>query len=367
MSDFIFDIWDQVQVTELVTRAGDRVMGANRERIAGQFAPLVGTTEDKIAQERVKVRAVGKGRIIADDATPPIWRPKIKLVEEAWTIVRLAEMTPIEESLRRQLEINGSDADSVNRRKRAGVDIITRGRGLQVRNENQSDWMIMQAVNFGELPIQVANPPEGDTDTEYVIDYEFPPGHLATVSTSFADLTAGNPISVMRADQQLLKDDTGTYGRDFYFSSTVWNYILNSKQVRDSMTPSVGPQYIPTEEHVKNLLWEPQEVTFHITDDGWYDEDAGYDIELNRSKTRWVPEDRYLLTSPNQFGESFASMYDGMVPVQTDWNSYEYRGPGFQSYVQLIQGNLTLMLRSEARRMPMVHHPECIISRKVVL
>jgi hypothetical protein len=371
MADPIFNIWDQAAMTVMTQAAVERVLGSGRERIASNFLPITPTEIDKIAKERLKIRAVGKGRIIADDATPPIYRPKTKLVEEMYELFRISEMTPVEESLRRQLELNGTDQESVNRRRRAGVDIVTRFRSIQVRNENESDYLSMYAILNGQLPIDVANSPDSDTDDQFVLDYEYPATHLAVVSTSFANIAASAPITYMRAWQQLIRQDSGEWGTEFWFSSEVWQYIIDSTQVRNSLTfnqPITGT-YIPSEDNIKSLLYQPDQVEFHIEDSGWYEETAGYKTELDVDKTRWIPKDRMIVkVKGNQHkGEPIAQMYDGMVPVQTDWDAYQYRGPGPQSYVQLIPGNLTLMGRNEMRRLPMINHPECIVSAQVVL
>lgn len=365
----VFNIWDQAQMTGLTRAAVERVLN-QQNRVADIFAPREPTRADKIAKGKLKLKAVGKARgAIADDATPPIYRPEIRFTEEAWSMLRLGEMTPVEESLRRALENNGTDEDSRDRRWRAGADIITRARALQLRQENLSDYYVMTAIINGELPVKFANPPQpGDSMQEYTIDYEYPAGHLALVSTSFADLVNANPITVLRAYQSLLRADSGDWGVNFYLSSEVWDLIIGSKQVKDSLTVNVGAQLIPVEQHVKNLMYEPSRVNFNLIDDGWYEETAEYNVDLDNTKTRWIPKDRIIVTTGTQKdGEPLAQMFDGMVPVQTDWNDYQYRGPGAQSYVQLIPGNLTLMWRQEARRMPMINHPECILSAKVVL
>lgn len=363
-----FDLWDQAQITELTRRAVDRVLG-DQQRIAAQFAPVTPTQLEKIARGRVKLRAVGKARgAIADDATPPIYRPEMRFTEEAWSLLRLAEMTPVEESLRRQLENNGTDADSVARRDRAGADIITRARALQIRQENQSDYYVMQAIINGVLPVKLANPPAGTDMDQYVIDYEFPAGNLVTESTLWSDLVNADPIAKMRAYQTQLRAASGDWGVEFWMSSEVMNYIRQNQKVKNAFNwnaPTNAP-FQPTDEMIKQLLYQPDQVSFHIHDEGWYDESAGYNIDNDLDKTRWIPKDRVIVRTGSTFrGEAVAEMFDGMVPVQTDWNSYEYRGPGAQSYVQLIQGNLTLMWRQECRRMPMIHHPECILSAKV--
>jgi hypothetical protein len=64
--------------------------------------------------------------------------------------------------------------------------------------------------------------------------------------------------------------------------------------------------------------------------------------------------------------DPFMSMYDGMVPVPMAWNQMEYRGPGAQTYQTMSDGNFTVFYRWEARRMPMIHHPERICVTKAV-
>lgn len=365
-----FDLWDQVAITEVTRRAVDRVLG-DAERVANQFAPVTPTRLEKIGRARVKLRALGKARgAIADDAIPPIYRPEMRFVEEGYSLFRLGEMTPVEESLKRALENNGTDADSQGRRDRAGVDIITRARALQIRQENLSDYYVMRAIQDGSIVVKLANPPEGDTMTEFAIDYEYPTGNMVTTATSFVDLVNGKPITQMRAWQTQLRRASGQWGVDFTMGSEVWQLILNSQEVRDAFTwnAPASTTRIPTENMIKQLLFEPDKVTINITDAGWYDEAAGYNVENDLDKSRWIDKERIIVktTSGNDYrGEPIAEMFDGMVPVQTSWNGYEYRGPGAQSYVQLIQANLTLMWRQECRRLPMIHHPECILTAQV--
>lgn len=364
-----FDLWDQVLITEMTRTAVERVLNQT-DRIANQFAPLDPTTEEKIGKGRIKLKALGKARgAIADDATPPIYRPEIRFLEEAYSLFRLSEMTPVEESLRRKLEIEGSDNESKSLRDRAGVDILTRIRALAVRQENLSDYYIMRAIQDGQLVVKVANPAGQDTMNEMVIDYEFPSGNIAVVSTSFADLINATPITYLRAWQEQLKRTAGEYGRHIWMSNDVFLMIQGSTQVRNSFhwtAPTNGP-FIASAEMIKSLLHEPENVEFHITDAGWYDEIAGYNVENDLDKTRWIDADRVIMTTSNPFrGEQIAVMKDGLVPVQTGWNQVVYR-QGAQTYSQLLEGNLTLQVRQEARRIPMIDHPECVVSAKVVL
>jgi hypothetical protein len=382
-----FDLWDQATITEFVRLATDRVLG-DEERIAGQFAPREPTQLEKIAKGKIKLKAVGRGRgVVADDATPPIYRPEIRFEEQAYSLMRLTEMTPIEESLRRQLQMNGSDSETVALRDRAGVDIITRVRAIAVRQENLSDYLVMQAILNGQLAVKVANPPGQTAMDEFVIDYEYPTGAITQAPTSFDNLAAAKPVDVLRAMQQQVKNTSGRYGTEFTLSSEVMNYILQAADTigRFNFSTNVTAAPAVNEEMLKTLLFRsggrdvisdqttaanPGDVTFNVTDAGWFDEMAGYgtgvDGFTDSDKTRWVPKDTIICEAPSPAGDPLAQMYDGMVPVQTDWDQLEYRGPGAQTYQQLLQGNLTMHYRWEARRMPMIHHPERICVNKVV-
>lgn len=365
----IFDLFDQATNTELVQRSVTEALNQQEpQRIARQLSTLVPTRRDKIKKRRMYVRAVGKGRFVAPDATPPIFRPKIRITEEEVELARLAEMSPVEESLLRQLQIDGSDEESQELRLRAGADILTRARALQLRNENQSDWMVMQALTNGVLPVEMADEP----GQKYEVDYDFPPTHISTVTTPWSTSATATTVEDLRAAQLLLADDAGDIGIHFWMTSQIWRYLRNSKQVKDYLTPTNRPLYIAQEEDIKALLEDPERVTFHITDAGWLDEDAagtGYPKyhDFGRGDfSKWLPEDRVIVTTDDPYnGERLIENFDGLVPVMADWNRMEYR-PGMQSEV-LVDGKPKVhWWLQESRRMVRVNRPENIISMKVL-
>lgn len=388
-----FDLWDQATITSFVRESTDLLL-ASTERVATEFAQLEPTRLRKIAKGRAKLKAIGKGRgVLADDATPPVYRPEVRFTEQAFTLMRLGEMTPVEESLRAQLELNGTDAESVSQRDRAGADIITRVRAVAVRQENMSDYLVMQAVLNGQLQVTVANPPGQSAMNNFIIDYEYPTGALTQAPTSF-DQTGAKPVDVLRAAQQQTKNTSGRYGTKFTMASELLNMILTHPDTLSRFnfqaTENFNAQV--TTEMLATLLWDRDNITWNITDAGWFDESAGYGSSeygyLDSDKTRWIPKDTFICqvvgtsaissagaatTSGGQAPpdgtpdpDPFMSMYDGMVPVPTAWNEYEYRGPGAQTYQTMEQGNLTVMYRWEARRLPMIHHPERICVVKAV-
>lgn len=385
-----FDLWDQATITSIVRESTDLILG-NQDRVAPMFAVQEPTSLRKISKARIKLKAVGKGRgVLADDATPPIYRPELRFTEEAFSLMRLGEMTPVEESLRAQLELNGTDPESLAQRDRAGADIVTRIRAIAVRQENLSDWLVMQAVLNGQLQVKVANPPGSpSTMTDFLIDYEYPTGAITQAPTSF-DQVGAKPVDVLKAAQQQVKNTCGRYGTDFAMSSELWNMIVTHPDTiaRFNFNAQLNFNAQVTEDMLKSLLWDRENITFHITDSGWFDEAAGYGSSefgfLDADKTRWIPKDTFITwakgnaissagASTQAGGQPFAdgtpdpdpfmSMYDGKVWVPTAWNNGEYRGPGAQTFQKLDLDNGTMFYRWEARRFPMIHHPErvCVV------
>lgn len=384
-----FDLWDQATITSMVRESTDLLL-TNQDRVAPQFAQLEPTRLRKIAKGRIKLKAVGKGRgVLADDATPPIYRPELRFTEEAFTMMRLGEMTTVEESLRALLELNGTDPESISQRDRAGADIITRVRAVAVRQETLSDWLVMQAVLNGELAVKVANPAGQDEMTEFAIDYEYPAGAITKAPTSF-DQSGAKPVDVLKAAQQQIKNTSGRYGTEFTLSTELLNTILTHPDTVARFNFQVIQNFNPqvTTEMLNTLLWDRDNIRWNITDAGWFDEAAGFGSSqfgyLDADKTRWVPKEKFIVRAPGNAVSSagastqsggqlpadgtpdpdpFMSMYDGMVPVPVAWNNYEYRGPGAQTYQTMSDGNFTTFFRWEARRMPMIHHPEriCVV------
>jgi hypothetical protein len=388
-----FDLMDQATITSIVREATDLILN-NSDRVAPQFAQNTPTELMKIAKARVKLKAVGKARgVLAEDATPPIYRPEMRVTEEAFSMFIMGEQTPVEPSLRRQLELNGTDAESISLRDRAGVDIVTRVRAIAVRNENLTDWMTMQAVLNGQLEVKVANPPGQTAMDSYYIDYEYPTGAITQAPTSFDNTGSGKPVDVLRAAQQQVKNTSGRYGTKFTMSSELMNLILTHPDTvaRISFTTTVTEYRQVTQELLKNLLWDPDNVEFNVTDAGWFDETAGYGSSpqgyLDSDKTRWVPKDTFICQATGRSATSsagqglrgapqpapdgtpdpdpFMSLYDGKVFVPTSWNDGEFRGPGPQTY-KLMAKNGTIFYHWMAARFPMIHHPERICVVKAV-
>jgi hypothetical protein len=136
-----FDLWDQATITSMVRESTDLLL-ANQERVAPQFAQLEQTRLRKIAKGRIKLKAVGKGRgVLADDATPPVYRPELRFTEEAFT-----HDAPRGDDDRRGVSPRSARAQRHRRRvgrpARSGWGGHHHPRaGRRVRQENLSDWL----------------------------------------------------------------------------------------------------------------------------------------------------------------------------------------------------------------------------------
>ncbi len=348
----IFNIWDQAANTIVINRSVQTVL-ESQPRVAPAFTgPLIPTTDDKIKLGRSEVKAFGKGEFKAFDATPPIWAPRIAFSEEEIELVQLSEMTEIKESLLRRLKSTDQDISV-----RAGLDIFARARGLAIRNERLSDWMVMQSVLTGQLPINYKD----RSGQGFVIDFQFDPTHLPHTSTNWSNAATATPIADMKAWQKLLADDAGDYGTHIWMNTTTWQQVLDSKELKDYLTGTDRGLWLPTPADLQKLLWEPERTTIHVTDAGYREASAGYD-RRKAAHTKWIPDNRVIVTTDMTFeGERVVEQYDGLVAVQTDWNEIQLK-MGAQSEVQVDGKPKVHWWIQTATRMVKVNKPECIVS-----
>jgi hypothetical protein len=206
------------------------------------------------------------------------------------------------------------------------------------------------------------------------------------------------PVDVLRAAQQQVKNTSGRYGTEFTMSSELLNYILLAPDTvarfNFQATANFAPQV--TTEMLKQLLWEPDNVDVEHHRRRLVRRDRGLRVEPARlhgpDKTRWVPKDTFIVqarvpTSVRRRDKHHRRDRRSRrrtrprarpIPTRscrctTGWSRSpspgtrcEYRGPGAQTYQTMSDGNFTVFYRYEARRMPMIHHPERICVTKAV-
>lgn len=344
----VFNLWDQVHNTATINMAVQTTL-ETQERPARQLSTLVPTTEDRIKLERMEVKAFGLGSFKAIGASSPIYVPKVRYTETEIDLVQLSEQSPVDERLLRRLQ--SEDENIVNR---AGADIALRGKALQIRNENLSDWMVMTAIMTGQLPISFKDEPSQG----FVLDYGYLAGHLITAGTHWSNLTGSTPISDLVAMQTLLANDAGEYGVHIWMNDITYRELVFSAEAASLLTGYGRAQKLPVAADIQARMFNGDKVQWHITSSGYRAEAAGYARGLS-SLTKWIPDGKVIMTTNDPFeGENLVEQFDGRVLVRTGFNSAELR-QGTQSQVKMDDSDTTSWYQTSTR-MPRVNRPECI-------
>lgn len=344
----IFNIWDQARLTAF-TRASVEGILEQEPRPAPRLSEFVPIQDDKIRLGGMEVRAFGKARFKAFGATPPIFVPKVRYTESEIELVQIHEMRPVDERLLRKLNLGDDDT-----RARAGADIALGQQALSVRNERQSDWMILTALKTGQIPINF----EDEAGQGFVIDYGFKTTHMMTVAVPWTNLASAKPIDDMRAAQQLLADDAGDYGINFWMNSKTFDYVLYGAQAREMLTGTDRGQLIATVDDIKARMYDPQRVNFNITDAGYLDETAGY-AKGRGAHTKWFADNQVLVTTQDPFnGQRICTMFDGIVAVPVSEFQQPALRQGPQSWIKLDTNELTTYYHQASTRMPRVNLPD---------
>lgn len=351
----VFNIWDQARNTSFIRKSAEGIL-EREPRPVPQLSTFRTVQDDKISLGTMEIRAFGKGRFKAFGATPPIFVPKVRYTESEIELVQIHEMSPVDERLLRRLRL-GDDMQ----KERAGADILLRARSLAIRGERQSDWMVMTALLTGQLPIAF----EDEAEQGFVIDYGMDDSHLATVTTPWSNLADATAIDDMRAWQLLLADDAGEYGIHFWMNSTTYDYVIYGAQAREILTGTDRGQLIATVDDIKARMYEPERVTFHITDAGYLEETAGYE-KGRAAHTKWFADDQVLVTTSDPFnGEPICEHFDGMVAVPVSEFAEPQLRQGPQDWVKLDTDALTTYWHDARTRMPRLNLPENVVSADV--
>lgn len=346
----VFDIKDQAALTEVVTREVE--LALEKEPFLGsQIAPTFPVQDRVIKLETVEVHAFGKGQFKAPDATPALYTPKIKISEEGIELALLEEMTVIKESQWHRLE---SKDDSI--RRAAGLDVLTRAKALQIRNERLTEWLRWQAFQ-GEVIIRYPN----DAQT-IVLNYGIPAAHKPTASIPWTSRATATPITNLRAWQKLTANAVGHMATRIHMNSDTWEELEYNEQVRAYLTDGSRDVFLPEESDIKRLLRAGTEFIIH--DGGYREESAG--VERGQGTiTHYIPDGYVLLTTPYVIeGERIADMADGLVAVSTGYNALELR-QGSQSEVMVDHATKAHMWRQASARIPRIRRPGAFVWAKV--
>lgn len=357
----LFDIWDQAQLTDLITRPpAGRDPGAAEDGaflLGEQIAPLK-AHPSRLAKVNVsEIKPFGVGQFRAPDATPPMFKPDVTWTETVIELALLDEMERISEE--DWMKLNSADD---NLRRSVGVSLIDRGRILETRNRRLTEWMRWQAFS-GQLEIEY---PSG---SKILVDYGLPAGHkpVLTSTAKWDATTTADPVADVQSWSELLADDTGFYARHLHMNSNTYDKLINNTKVAQRInfySSRANSIQRPRRQDLEELFQSfavGQDIV--IYDNGY--RDVGVTGVGRPSLTKYLPDGYVLVTTDYSIdGHNIADTLDGQVTVGTGYNSVAIR-QGFQAEVMLDHLSKTHFMRAASARIPRLLYPEAFVWAKV--
>lgn len=343
-----FDIWDSAQLTGMVQRSLT-TSKENTPSLAEQIAPFVDVQARKVKFRISEVDAFGVGELRAPDGNPRLYRSAMTWRDEMIELALPDEMERISEDT--MLRLQSSDPNIKNA---AGIDVVTRGTILGIRNYRRVEKMRWQMILTGKVKLDY-------DDSGAEIDYGIPPDHFVNPSTVWTDTTNADIVAHVRAWQKKLGDDAGQQGLHMYMNSDTWDLVYNNAKIRALLSSYGRSLLVPTREDVARLFREGTQITIY---DGGY-RDTGATGRGDSSLTKWLP-DYYVLFTTDLVMDGFrvADTPNGQVMIATGYNSATaVQGPASETILDPISKNT--FLRYARAAIPRLLQPECLLIAKV--
>lgn len=352
MASTPFDIWDSAVLTDLIHRPLSTDFEDSSDRLGELIAPIRPIAARKAKLETMQTKAFGVGQFKSPSATPALYTPESIWTETLTELLLLEEMHRVSDE--NWLQLNSSEE---NVRRAAGVDLVNRGRILQLRNERLTEWMRWQAFSGG---MTVTYP----TGSQAYISYNLPTGHTPTVGTAWSTVASADPISDMRSWANTIATDSGHYGVRFHMSSTTFDYIIRNTSVRSLLTATNRAMLVPTKQDILSLLRDGTDIVLY--DDGYRGESVGSSRGVPDSLTRFIPHGKVLVTTEYQIeGYPIAETLDGQVLVNGGYNQVRI-ADGPQAEVIFDPLSKNHYFRVASARIPRITYPECFLWASVV-
>lgn len=364
----VFDLYPQAALTDIVRRSLETAW-ESIPAPGASIAPLKPVMDRLIRRDIAEVAPFGIGQFRAPDASPPIYNPKINYSEEVTELLLLDEMSPVTEDLYVRMT---SDVPAV--RARAGVDLATMGKILQLRFERLTEVMRWQVFKGNPLVVNYAG------GQSYEINYNYLETHKVSTGIPWTDKLNSTPIDDMRAWQKIIANDTGVYGSRFHMNSMTFQYLQRSNQARGYLTQTDRNNFLPKVDDILALLWgstpsdaqggvaaEPPILI--VTDAGYREESETPATEYgyNRGQsamTQYLQNGEVLLTTDYVFeGENIADVADGPVVLSDTWNSLK-KEIGPQSELIIDHDSKTTFFRQGCSRFVRMRRPQCFLLGK---
>lgn len=349
-----FDIWDQAQLTNNVERA----LTTNKENLpslADQIAPKVDVQARKVKYRITEVDAFGVGQLRAPDGNPQLYRSSVSYRDEYVELALPDEMERISEDT--MLKLLSTDEKI---KQSGGVDVVTRGRILGLRNWRRIEKMRWEMFLTGKITLDYQ-------DSSAQIDFGLPASHIITASTLWTDTANADIIAQVRGWQKLMSDDVGVYGLMLHMNTDTWELVYNNAKIAAKLSTWGRGLMVPNKDDVGRLFREGTQIVIY---DGGYRNtgslNAGPTPNASRGDsqlTKWLPYGKVLITplGYNVDGEPIADTPNGQVMIATGYNSAEPRqGPQSETILDPISKNT--MLRYASAAIPRMLIPEAFIA-----
>ena len=368
--DDVFDLYPQSAITDVVLRALETAW-ETIPHIGAEIAPLKPVYDRKIRRDIAEVAPFGIGQFRAPDATPAIYNPTINYVEEVNDLLLLDEMTEIKEDLWIRMT---SDVPAI--RARAGVDLATIGKILQMRHERLTEVMRWQVFKGETITVKFSGGYENTITPSYLST------HKPSAAVPWTDRINSTPIDDMRGWQKIIGNDIGVYGSRFHMNSQTYEKLQRSNQARGYLTQTDRNNFIPKPQDICDLLWGSTQSDAQggvaaeapmivVTDSGYRAETGetagsgltGY-ARGQSAITNFLKNGEILLTTSYVFeGENIADVADGPVVLSDTWNSLR-KDIGAQSELIINHNSKTTYMRQGCSRFVRMRRPQAFLLSK---
>lgn len=360
----VYDVYQQSALTDIVRREFLTAWESVPD-MGDQIAPLVPVYDRQIRRDIAEIAAFGIGQFRAPDATPKIFNPRINYTEELTELLLLDEMSEIKEDLWLRMT---SPVPAI--RARAGVDLATLGRIMQIRNERLTEVMRWQVFKGNPLVVNY------DSGQQLSISYSYLGTHKPSAAVPWTDRVNSTPIDDMRAWQQIIANDIGTWGSRFHMNSVTFAALQRANQPRGYLTQTdrnsflpkvddiigllLGGQGTPTDASAAKAIEEPKII---VTNAGYRDETQGYNRGQS-AMTTYLQNGEVLVTTPYIFeGEPIADVADGVVALTESFNSLKWE-QGMQTEIMINPFSKTTFLRQASARIVRLRRPQAFLLGK---
>lgn len=225
-------------------------------------------------------------------------RPRIGFEKLTAEMPYFKESSYIDEELRQELNMvletgNQAYIDSVV--NRVFDDEMRLLRGAAAARER----MRMMALTTGI--VSMAN-----NGQSFSYNYGIPAAHKTTVTTSWSNLTASDPIEDMRALKEKIQDDTGAEVVRAMVDGKTWRYVRNNEKINKSIFVLSNGQGTVSDTRLRDFIMEEIGIDVIVNDKRYVDESG--------ATQKFMPADTFVMFPAGQLG----STWFGTTPAESD-------------------------------------------------